>query len=154
MKAEYVNPFLEGTYELCKAMLSCTATRTGLAISDGGKRPREMMALIGFSGAVKGTAGLSLPTQTGLAMANRLLMTDMEEVDETVSDTLGELVNIVSGSAKAKLSNLVGETLELSLPVVLRGESFSVYSPSKAIWLEVPFDCELGPFSLRLSFQF
>lgn len=154
MKAEFVNPFLESVYLLCSTMFGCKAARTGLAISDGSKRPREVMALVGFSGAVRGTAGLSLPMETGLAMAGHLLETEVETMDATVSDTIGELVNIIAGSAKAKLSEQVGETLELSLPVVLYGDDFNVYSPSKAIWLEVPFKCDLGSFSLRLSFQF
>ena len=153
MKAEFVNPFLEGVYELFGTMLGCKAKRTGLALSDGSKRPREMMALVGFSGAVKGTTGLYFPYDTGLAIAGRLLSTEITELDETVSDTIGELANIVAGSAKARISEHVGETLELSLPVVLHGDDFDVYAPSQAIWLDVPMQCELGPFGLRLSFQ-
>ncbi|MCP4645679.1 MAG: chemotaxis protein CheX [bacterium] len=110
------------------------------------------MALIGFSGMVKGTAALALPSSTCSAMANRLLGTD-ESSDEEVSDTISEMVNIVAGAAKSKISESIGEVLELSLPVVLRGESFEVYSPSNAMWLEVPFSSDLGDFTLRLSFE-
>lgn len=153
MKAEYVNPFLEGVYELFGMMLGCEAKRTGLALSDGSARPREMMALVGFSGPVKGTTGLHFPYDTGLAVAGRLLSIEITEWDETVSDTIGELANIVAGSAKARISEQVGETLELSLPVVLHGGEFDVRAPSKAVWLDVPMTCELGTFGLCLSFQ-
>ena len=153
MKAEYVNPFLGGVQDLFGTMLSAKARRVGLGLSDGSRKPDEMMALIGFSGAVRGTAGLYFPEETGMAVAGRLLGTEITALNEDVTDTIGELVNIVAGSAKAKISQQVKQTLDLSLPVVFHGENFTVYSPSQAIWLDVPFACEMGTFGLQLSFQ-
>jgi len=86
-------------------------------------------------------------------MVSRLLGAGVSGDDETVADTIAEMVNIVAGSAKAKLSHKVKQTLELSLPVVFRGQDFEVYSPTKAVWVEVPFESELGSLRLRLSFK-
>src|SRR5690242_12755875 len=116
MKADLVNPFIESVYELFSTMLSSNAVRGEIKLSDGKKHPAEIMALIGFSGVVKGTVGLALPTDTCHAMIIRLLGHDADISDETVSDTIGELVNIIAGSAKAKISLKVHETLNLSLP--------------------------------------
>lgn len=153
LKAEFVNPFLDGVYELFRTMLDCSVTRTGLALSDGAKRPHEIMALVGFSGPVKGATGLYFPHDTGLGIAGRLLGIELTQLDETVFDTIGGMANIVAGFAKSRISEQMGYTLELSLPVVLHGENFDVYAPSQAICLDVPMQCELGSFGLRLSFQ-
>lgn len=153
LRAEYVNPFLESVYSLCTTMLSSKVKRGQPGLSDGSKRAREVMALIGLSGAVRGTIGLSIPETTAMAMSGRLLMTEVAAMDETVSDAISELVNIIAGNAKAKLSEQVGVTLDLTLPTVISGDEYRVYSPSKAIWLEVPFSSDLGDFSLRVTFD-
>jgi chemotaxis protein CheX len=153
LKAEFVNPFVESIYELFGTMLSAKIVRTGLAITEGNQMPHEVMALIGFSGVMRGTVALALPAETCRYMVSRLLGNSEDSDDETVSDTIAEMVNIIAGSAKAKLSQKVKQTLELSLPVVFRGQEFAVYSPSKAMWVEVPFESDLGPLRLRLSFK-
>lgn len=153
MKADLVNPFVESVYELFQTMLSSKVARVGLAVSDGQKRPAEIMALIGFSGVIRGTVALSLPARTCRAMVERLLGTETETTEETISDTISEMVNIVAGSAKARLSLKVKQILDLSLPVVLTGQRYEVYSPSQAVWLEIPFASDLGDFVLRLTFQ-
>lgn len=153
MNVEFVNPFVESIYELFGTLLSSKVVRTGLSITEGHQMPHEVMALIGFSGVMRGTVALALPASTCQRMVSRLLGIEVPTDDESVSDTIAEMVNIVGGSAKAKLSTKLKQTLELSLPVVFRGDDFDVYSPSKAVWVEVPFESELGPLRLRLSFK-
>ncbi len=65
---------------------------------------------------------------------------------------MAELVNIVAGGAKVRFSD-GGKPVELSLPTVVRGSHFSVDYPSQAVWLEVPFQSELGAFTLRVTLE-
>ncbi len=74
-------------------------------------------------------------------------------MDDTVSDAIAEMVNIVAGGAKAKLNLGGGAPLDLSLPTVVRGNSYNVDYPSGSVWLEVPFDSDLGSFRLRVTFE-
>ena len=153
MQADFINPFVDAVYNLCTKMLAVRAVRSALTVSDGPKHPSEVMGLIGFSGVVRGTVALAMPRTTSDAMARRLLNTDCVSDDATVSDSVAEMVNIVAGQAKAQLSLKLKQTLELSLPVVLSGQEYEVYSPSRALWLEIPFETDLGPLTVRLSFQ-
>ena len=71
-----------------------------------------------------------------------------------MGDGVAELVNIVAGSAKAKFSNGNGsDIISLGLPTVVHGGSDIVEYPSQSTWLDVPFASELGPFSLRVTFE-
>ncbi len=153
MRVEYINPFIESVYELFSTMLSAQVRRGEVGLSNGAGNPREIMALIGLSGPARGNVALSFPTGTALAMVSRLLGADTHVVDETVSDAVAELVNIVAGSAKAKFNTNGGTPIDLSLPTVVRGNSYSIDYPSKAVWLEVPFTSDLGAFSLRVTFE-
>lgn len=153
MKVEYINPFIESVFELFSTMLSAEARRGEVNVCRGSGTAREITGLIGLSGPARGTVALSFPTGTALAMCSRLLGMETLVVDETVSDAVAELVNIVAGSAKAKLKVANGEPIDLSLPTVVRGSCYSVDYPSKVMWLEVPFTSDLGPFSLRVTFE-
>jgi chemotaxis protein CheX len=153
MKVEYINPFIESTYDLFSTMLGSKAVRgdVGLAKPDG--NPRDVTALIGFSGPARGMVSLSFPIETALHMVNRLLGTEIRVVDDTVSDAIAEMVNIVAGGAKARLSTAVEKPIDLSLPTVVRGNSYSVDYPIGSVWLEVPFDSDLGAFALRVTME-
>ncbi len=152
MKAEYVNPFVESVYELFVSMLNANARKGEVTLSTNNVKPRQLTALIGFSGPVRGMVAMSFPVNTALAMVSRLLGTQVLVVDDTVSDAVGEFVNIVSGAAKAKFSG-DGPPIDLSLPTVVRGSGYVVDYPSRARWLEVHFDSDLGPFSLQITFE-
>jgi chemotaxis protein CheX len=152
MKVEYINPFIESTYEIFRTMLSAKVQRGDVALADQQTNPRDIMALIGLSGRARGMVALAFPVNTALHMVNRLLSTEIKVLDDTVSDAIAEMVNIVAGGAKARLSG-DGPPMDLSLPTVVRGNNFNVDYPSGSVWLEVPFTSELGPFSLRVTFE-
>jgi chemotaxis protein CheX len=111
------------------------------------------MALIGLSGMARGMVTLAFPVDTALNMVNNLLGTEIRVVDDTVSDAIAEMVNIVAGGAKAKLSSDLEKPIDLSLPTVVRGNSYNVDYPSGSVWIEVPFDSDLGSFALRVTFE-
>lgn len=111
------------------------------------------MALIGFTGKIKGSAALSMMPDVACTMVGRLLSMEVSPEDSIAVDGLSELVNMVAGSAKTDLSRAVGETINLSLPIVIRGDDFEVDSPSQCRWLEIPFESDMGAFDLRITFE-
>jgi len=154
MKVEYINPFIESTYDLFKSMLSSKAVRgeVGLASPDA-TNSRDLIALIGLSGEARGMVAVSFPVETALNIVNRLLSTDIRGVDETVLDGLAEVANMIAGGAKSRLSQSGRPPIDLSLPSVVRGSNFEVNYPSGAVWLQVPFTSDLGDFSVRVTFE-
>ena len=156
MKVEYINPFIESVHELFETMLSSNVKKGDVGLATSEKNPRDIMSIIGLSGTARGTVALAFPVNTALNMASKLLGMEVKVMDDTVSDAVAELVNIVAGGAKAKFKISNDENhmpIQLSLPTVVRGNSFSVDYPSKSVWLEVPFTSDLGDFNLRVTFE-
>ena len=153
MNVEYINPFIESVYDLFTTMLGCEAKRGEIDVVDTTGDVRDIVALVGLSGPASGTLSMSFPVNTAMAIASRMLGMDVKIVDNTVSDAVAEVVNIVGGGAKAKLVDGNHEPIELSLPTVVRGNSYTVDYPSRSVWLEVPFTSDLGEFSIRVTFQ-
>lgn len=154
MKVEYINPFIESTYDLFSTMLSSKAKRGEVGVTTEEFGDADVTALIGLSGYAKGMVAISFPKETALNICGKLLSTEPTEVDDTVSDAVAEVVNILAGGAKAKFPIKDGEIIELSLPTVVRGKGYKVDYPSGSVWLEVPFESDLGAFALRVTFSF
>lgn len=152
MKVEHINPFIESVQHLFSTMLNTEVRRGNLGVAANASRPREITALIGLSGRVRGTVALALPIPTALAMVNRMLDRETRIMDDTVLDGVSEMVNIVAGGAKSKFGG-DGPPIDLSLPTIIRGDNYSVDYPSSSTWLEVPFTSDLGSFSLRVTFE-
>ena len=153
MKVDYINPFIESVHNLFSTMLGCQVERGDIGVATGAAAAYEVTALIGLGGPARGTVALSFPGSTAMAMVGRLLGIESTEVDTTVTDGVGELVNIVAGSAKSKFSKGLDKPIDLSLPNVIAGKDYTVEYPSQSVWLEVPFKSELGEFSLRVAFE-
>ena len=108
---------------------------------------------MGFSGLASGILSISFPVETALAIAGRMLGVEIKVVDETVSDAAAEMVNIIGGGAKAKFTQGDREPIDLGLPTVVRGNSYIVNYPTSSVWIEVPFESEMGCFSIRVTFH-
>ena len=153
MQARHINPFIESVYELFQTMLKGIVERGPIGVTDGGAQPSDMLAIIGISGPTRGTVSIGFPEATALAIVGRILGMPVDKLDDTVSDGVAEVVNMVAGSAKAKLNAGADVPLDLSLPTVVHGERYNVQYPSKSVWLEVPFKSDLGDFNLRVTFE-
>ena len=153
MQAQHINPFIEAVYELFQTMLQGKVERGPIGVIAGDTRPNDIMAIIGISGPTRGTVSLGFPEPTALAIVGRILNLPVDQVDDSVADGVAEVVNIVAGSAKAKLNAGNSTPLDLSLPTVVRGDNYNVQYPSKSVWLEVPFTSDLGDFNLRVTFE-
>lgn len=134
-------------------MLGTEVTRGDVGVTKEGFKPNSVISMIGMSGPVTGTVAISLPKETALAIIKALLGTEQEEIDETVTDGVAEIVNMIAGAAKAKLTADGGAVTQLSLPTVVYGENYQVNYPTQSVWLEVPFDTDLGPLTLRVTMK-
>lgn len=153
MDVKFINPFVESVYDTFSTMLKAAAERGELTVSDSTSNPRSLVGLIGMTGPIRGTVALNLPINTAMAVVNRLLGTDLRIVDDTVSDAVAELVNIIAGGAKARLPQGEGPPIDLSIPTVVKGNTYRIDYPTDAVWLELSFTSELGPFTLSVTME-
>ena len=110
----------------------------------------DVSGIIDLTGKAKGTAVVSLETQTALSCTERLLGEHPHEINADVVDTVGELANIVVGGAKAQLQQLA---MDLGLPSVITGKDHTIGFPSGRKPVCVPFQCEWGSLSLQVGLE-
>jgi chemotaxis protein CheX len=150
MKAEYINPFIISVTELFESMLDCPVTMGAPGIAEDDKGTPDIIGVIGLSGSAQGTVALRLPVKTALKLVGKMVGSDFKSVDSSIIDGIGELVNIIAGNAKGKF---IGHKISVSLPTVVRGSICTLNNLGNAVFLSVPFESELGDFSLLVTFR-
>jgi len=148
--AEYINPVVTATRTVFETMLDCTPSRTGLTLKGPASPRHELSAVIGVSGKVAGTIVLSLSRGAALEVLNRLVGIRVEEVTTEVCDAVGELTNMIAGSAKSKLEDL---KLSISIPNIVSGKDHVIHFPSNVQPICIAFDSEIGPFAIEVGFS-
>jgi chemotaxis protein CheX len=82
-------------------------------------------AMIGLAGAYSGIVIVHTPTPLALQITSSMLGMDVEEMNEDVSDALGEIANMIAGSFKQHLSSCGADT-RISTPSVVTGSDYDV----------------------------
>lgn len=151
MDVRYINPFVDSVFELFAKMLKCRVERGTVGVNRPGPAPSEITAVMGLAGSIRGTVTLTFPVPTALELMARLTGHRTKIVDEFTCDAVAEMVNIVSGGAKARLVAADDVPVKLGLPAVVRGADYQVVAPTGAVWLDIPFSSDIGPFRLRVT---
>ncbi|HPA45771.1 MAG TPA: chemotaxis protein CheX [bacterium] len=153
MDVAFINPFVESVYDFFSTMLDSEVQRKSLSLREGYRAaPNDVVASIDLDGWIRGTVEISFPRGTAIAVFNRLTGMDSREVDDSVLDSVGESVNIIAGSAKAKLGQADAPPLDLGIPRVFCGHQDGIDSQTMR-WIEISFASGLGPLALRVAFQ-
>lgn len=148
IKAAYINPFILAMTSTFRTMLGVEVRREQLYMKSGSQPSLEISGIIGLSGKAKGTVVLSMSAYVAMEVTAALLGERTGCVDAQVIDAVGELTNIVAGSAKAQLESL---ELSVSLPSVICGKNHSISLPTGATPIGVSFDSDWGPLCLEVS---
>ncbi|MGY8766934.1 MAG: chemotaxis protein CheX [Pirellulales bacterium] len=134
-------------------MLGCQLERGQLALADPNNGNHDVCGVIGLSGRAVGTVIVGLSKDVAIQAAATMLMMDLSEFDginEDVVDAIGEIANMVAGSAKAQLEEF---ELSISLPTVVVGSPADIRFPSDIRPISVPFTCQWGKLELQVGFN-
>jgi chemotaxis protein CheX len=149
MRVEYINPFIVALNNTFKTMLDCETRRGEIKLKNSSDPPLyQISGTIGLSGKAAGTVVVSLSTELAIKVASVMLMCEATEIDDDVIDAVGEITNMVAGSAKAELEEY---QLSISLPSVITGSQHSVHFPSNVKPICVPFETDWGPLMLEVG---
>ncbi|PQO45341.1 chemotaxis protein CheX [Blastopirellula marina] len=152
MQVEFINPFIRSTTNTFETMLGCSIHRDKLCLADQVNERYEVSGIIGLTGRVQGSAVVLLSHDVAVNAAAAMLMMEPSEFDglsNDVIDAVGEIANMVAGSAKAELEEL---QLSISLPNVVVGHPPDVRFPSEVKPIAVTFACPWGPMALKVGF--
>ncbi|QDS90379.1 hypothetical protein EC9_45870 [Rosistilla ulvae] len=138
--------FQKAVEEILASCLSCDATLKEIGETTPADRIHEIKGIIGISGAICGTAALSITRDFAYKATGALLGETPTELNSDVVDAVGEIVNMIAGRARVLLGN---EATNMSLPSVILGQceiAFGSENHGTCLRFETPW----GPVSMEL----
>lgn len=109
----------------------------------------DISGIIGLTGDMTGSVVISMSWSTATNCVKAF--TGMDNApDEDVCDAIGELANMIAGSAKSQLD---GKNISISCPSVVRGKDLQASRPKSTPCVRIPCSSDLGDFELLLSLQ-
>ncbi len=148
MTVDVFKPFVTGIIDMASMML-------GVEVEVGEESediPEPIVSgLINLDGEdARGQVAMSFPKETAVKMVAAMLGFEEDEVDEeALSDGTGEMVNIVAGYAKGKLSETQYK-FQLSLPTIVGGPAHNVKLFRGKKTQQARMKTELGDFGLTV----
>jgi chemotaxis protein CheX len=150
INVEFINPFLTSTINVFRTMAACELKRGKPYLTEGTEPTHEISGVIGLSGKAIGTVVLSLGEPVALKVTAALLGEEPPAMNGDVVDAIGELTNMIAGSAKAQLEHL---EMSVSLPSVIMGRNHRVAFPGDIHPVAIPFESEWGPVCVEVGLR-
>ncbi|MEX2673363.1 MAG: chemotaxis protein CheX [Phycisphaeraceae bacterium] len=148
MDNSYITPFVRSVASVFETMIQLPVEVGKPALKQDAEMERcDVSGIIGMSGDVEGAIVLSFP----IATAERIvtLFTGCELADDELPDAVGELVNMISGGAKAQFKD---RQVSISCPSVVLGEH-TVTGSRNMIRIIIPCSCDCGEFYLEVALR-
>jgi len=152
MKVQYINPFIKATINVFKTLLGAKAEpgKPVLYNPDSNNLKFDVSGIISLSGEVLGVIAISFPKLTALKIVSRLERRVVKIFDNTVTDAIGEIVNIVAGNSKKDMEEF---RIVISLPSIVRGKKHNISWITGVPVIAIPFSSDLGNFYLFVSLK-
>mgnify|MGYP000418635136 CR=1 FL=1 len=150
MDQSYIIPFVKSIQNVFETMLQLPVQIDNPELKKAGDPAFDVSGIIGMSGDVEGAIILSFPTTTAERVVSLFTGTELTHTHEDFPDAIGELVNMVSGGAKAQFS---GKDVSISCPSVVIGTDHVVSSRKDVVCINIPCNSDVGHFCLEVAMR-
>ncbi len=145
MDVNYINPFLEGTVAVLKTMAFITAEPGKPYIKKTNVSAGDVSGIIGITGDATGSLAISFTEACICEVVNTMLGENHTLINAEVIDAVGELTNMISGSAR-NLMEKQGIKAFAAIPTVVHGKNHTINAIYNVPSIIIPFSTLSGPF--------
>jgi chemotaxis protein CheX len=142
-------PLLEvAVREVFELMLGCQLTESASADQEA----LDITSMVGLAGHTCGVLSLRCDGKSAALMASKMLGLEPDKVGQEMADALGEVCNMIAGNFKNKVSGM-GDGCMLSVPTVITGTNYNLYSQADSPGLEIGLLFEGRPIVVSLQIR-
>lgn len=154
MSLEFVNPFIEATVTTISTIASLTPKKCLPEVKENKQFSivGDVSAVLGLTGNAYGWVAISFPKSIALKIASRMLNEVKADIDADVQDAVGEIINVIAGTAKAELAQF-GITFKIAIPTVIVGSGHTISQKRDVPRIAIPFEIDQERFMLELCLK-
>ncbi len=150
MDPAFIRPFISSVQNVFSMMLQLQVEVQDPALIDATSATYDVSGIIGLSGDVVGSVVISFPTEAAERIVTVFTGMEMTVEHEDFTDAVGELINMVSGNAKADFEN---RDVSISCPSVVTGPNHAIGRPKDIPCIGIPCETDCGNFVLEVCIQ-
>ena len=153
MQVEFINPFLESIVNVLETMANVKATPGKPQRKEEDTAQGDVTGVIGMaSEQAKGSLAITFSSAAIFDIARRMLGEEVTEINNTVTDLVGEITNMVTGGAKRGLAEQ-GYDFDMAIPAVIAGKNHRISHKSNGMKIIIPFSIIAGKFYVEVCFE-
>lgn len=152
MDVKLINPFINATLHVLETMASTKTTAGKPYLKKEEVAKGDVTGVIGLTGDSRGTVSVSFSEKCILAIVSKMFAEELTELNDEITDAVGELTNMISGQARQKLE-LVGKSLKAAIPTVIMGKDHTISHITSYPVVAIPFTTDNGDFTIEISFE-
>ena len=145
-------PFVQATINVLSSMTGLSPVPGKPYVKKTDKAQGDVSAIVGITGCKSGAVALSFSQSCAIALVKGMLGDAIEDIIADTRDAVGEITNMISGQARATLSEM-GLPLQGSTPSIVFGANHSLSFPGQVTTVAIPFETDYGAFTLEICFQ-
>ena len=152
MDVKFINPFIYGTMEVMEKM-AFTKPVAGQPYAKTDDTARgEVSGIIGMTGDADGSLAMSFSEACIIGIVEKMLGEKCKEMNRSVLDAVGELTNMISGSAR-KMMEKDDLKVIAAIPTIVFGRAHTVRHVIKGPSIVIPFKTDMGEFVIDVCLK-
>ncbi len=150
MDPRFITPFISSIQNVFSTMLQMPVNVLEPRIKQGSTATYDVSGIIAMSGDVTGNIVLSFRAETAQRLVTLFVGMEIPTDSPDFADAIGELVNMVSGNAKASFQGL---NVAISCPSVIVGQHHAVSMASDTPCVVIPCETDCGELAIEIAIR-
>ena len=152
MDVKFINPFIYGTMEVMETMAFVKPSAGKPFAKTDDAAHGDVSGIIGMTGDATGSLAMSFSEACIIGLVSKMLGETHTEMNKNVLDAVGELTNMISGSAR-KMMEKDDLKVVAAIPTIVFGKAHTVRHIIKGPSIVIPFKTEVGEFVIDVCLR-
>lgn len=152
MDVRFINPFIDATTDVLTTMAGIAPKAGKPYLKKNDLASGDVSGIIGLTGAASGSMALSFSEKAIVQIVSNMLGEEIVEINSDINDAVGEITNMISGSARKKLES-IGLSITAAIPTVVAGKNHSIRHVLGGPSIIIPFQIEAGSFVIDVCIR-
>ena len=147
-----INPFINAILNVLETMAFVKSEAGKPYLKKDNVVQGDVSGVVGFTGEKNGTVFIAFDEFCILKIVSNMFGEEITEINNEITDAVGELTNIISGQARKELEE-IGKVFHGAIPSVITGKNHKLESMTKDPKIAIPFKTDFGSFTIEVALE-
>ena len=152
MDVNIINPFINATSNILETMAFVKSEAGKPYLKNDTTAQGDVSGIVGFTGEANGTVAVTFDELCILKIVSNMLGEEMQEINDEISDAVGELTNMISGQARKELAE-IDKVFQGTIPAVITGKNHKIETKTTSPKVAIPFTTDFGSFTIEVCLE-